>query len=147
MRRIYKYLVENDTRKFIDKLDVIVLGLNRRRMSKLGGRSPIDITPANQSEILREKRKNVKTDPKVAPVLQVGDTVRMQTSPTHHFYKTYKSTFSEETYLVSRVNTEKSIPTYSLVDTLFGTIIIGKFYKEQLSRVLTESSVADVFVA
>jgi hypothetical protein len=134
--KISRYLFQNHTRRYIDKLQDIVSAYNGSPHSSLNSLTPNSITDANQNEVYEnifkpEHGDNLKLRLKKKTKYKVGQFVRVSRNrPT--FDKGYSVRYSEEVFKIHAVFPYKTIDLYQLVD-LKGKPIRGKFYAQQLT--------------
>ncbi len=137
---LFKYLTENETFRYIDKLESMVQTYNTRPHTSLRGMTPEEADrPANQArvqavfhdryaEVAGARRRKVK--------FAVGDIVRVKTlskkiSPTN---RSYAQQFSKEFFTVTRINRTLPIPLYYIRSMDTHDHIEGGFYAEELQR-------------
>lgn len=127
---LYKYCLSNNTWRYIDELQNIVEGFNKRKMHVLGGFSPYEIKPDNQStlyaKMYSKKRKSYPYS------FYVGESVRIPMKK-NKFKKGYDPSFSSEIYNVSqRLVSEPH--TYRLSSST-GHILNRTFYSKELVEI------------
>ena len=138
-RRIYRYLTENNTQRYIDILPDLVRGYNHTRHSSLMA-TPVDIhslekNSARVRELFNHLYKTGNTKTKSLQALNVGDTVRITLeSRDGVFAKGYRTVNSEELFKIHRIDKSQRPIVYFLVD-LTGEVLTGAFYREELIRV------------
>ncbi len=110
-RKIYQYITyrsENDMKpavRYIDKIDEIVKGLNSSVNAKTGF-APKDITFANQHIVVAKTYGSKLYDylrPVKFPTLKPDTEVKISTL-RHPFSKSYKGTWTKETFLIDEVH-------------------------------------------
>lgn len=131
MNKIQKYLTYNNTKRFVDVLPDLVNSYNNSVHSATKMK-PSSVNENNQMlawmNAFGKKLKNVK----IKQVYNQGDFVRIKIYK-NVFDKGYSPNFSNETYVISKVN--NSIPiTYKLSNN--NGEIIGSFYTEELSKIV-----------
>ncbi len=133
-QRIYRYMTENNTKRYLDHLSDFVNALNSRKLKSLGDRAPKDVTFENQSEVYMAQLGKYRNSSNVNFTFKKGDLVRLANRP-ENFRKGYSVTHSEELYVISDAIAKARVPVYKLKDQL-GNSIIGTYYAEQLQKVL-----------
>ncbi len=134
-QRIYRYMTENNTKRYIDHLEDFVTSLNSRKLKSLGGRAPKDVTFDNQNDVyMAQLGGRYRPSGNANFTFNRGDLVRLANKP-EHFRKGYNVTHSEELYIIADRIAKATAPVYKLKDQL-GNSIIGTYYAEQLQKVL-----------
>ena len=132
MTRIYKYMLHNNTKRYVDVLDDIVKSYNEsfHRTIKC---SPSEVNEYNEADVWRNINKDILCGQHQSrAVFKEGDYARVKESKGT-FTKGYEQCFSNKVYRIQEV--VKSIPvTYKLCDG--DNNILGTFYKEELSKVI-----------
>ena len=127
--KIFKYLTEFNTKKFIDKLDILVKNYNNTINSRTKF-TPSSINRSNENIAflnLYTKRKLYSNSH-----LKKGDTVRLLNIKSA-MSKGYTPNWTKETFKISKVlNT--SPKRYKITDNK-NNEIIGSFYSEELNKV------------
>lgn len=134
---IYKYLTQNQTSTYIDKLAPLLQAYNVRR------HRTIKMTPSdaelneNQNLVLAAhnehyskivgKRKKAK--------FKVGQRVLIKSLPSSRFHRSYHKSFNDEQFEISAVKTNMPIPMYILKSLNDGEIIQGGFYAEEIQPI------------
>lgn len=138
-RKIAAYCTENNTKRWIDKLQAFVRSLNKRKLHSLGGKSPDEINFSNSAKIFRIRygelhKKFIDHHKKVTP-LKVGQFVRVKLKRKSGLSKGYMPLFSTEIYQIySFSNTANGVFLYKLKDQ-FNHPVKGRFPIQQLSPV------------
>lgn len=130
-RKIYLYITEFETRRFIHVLHKIVENYNCTIHSFLRA-SPFDVETNKdlQNDVMilhAQKFQNVK---KQKPRFKIGDVVRIALKKSS-FHRSYNLQRSYERFIVSSVNTKLKIPRYSLKDEN-GVDIKGNFLAHEM---------------
>ena len=134
---IYKHITRKNDFKFYDKLQDFVKTYNKRkhRMTKL---SPSEGDKKENSlhiqEMQEDYRRKIKPTEKVK--FEVGDQVRIAIAKGA-FSRGYNQKSKEEIYKVVKVSRKLPRVLY-LLTTLNGENVEGKFYQEQLTKVLDQ---------
>ena len=134
-RKIYRYLTEKNTFKYIDVLQDIVKSYNNSVHSSLAT-TPNEVHfKYNQFQIaeLFERWHGYKTTPHPnSLVIKPGDFVRVATlKRLDKFYKKSRRVASREIFRVETVDVSESPPLYSIQDKS-GNVISGRFYPHEL---------------
>ncbi len=133
--KIYRYMMQNRTRKYIDCLQEFVDSLNSRPLKSLGGRRPKDITYDNQMEVYEAQLGRYRGRRNADFRFEIGDEVRIvyKMAQSGAFTKGYFPSFTKEIYRIrSRVPSYPS-PLYKLSDAL-GNPILGRYYSQELRK-------------
>ena len=129
--KLYKYMTEQNTLRYINALPEIVNAYNKRKHSAHGHR-PKDINRRNEKKIWRILYKTYLNTPIKDPEFRVGDRVRIA-NKKNIFDKSYKKRWSDTIYIVNRII--RSIPiTYKIRNRLSGEEKKGSFYAQQLTK-------------
>ena len=134
---LFKYLTQNETNKYIDKINDILITYNTRGHRTLKYMSP------NEAELYSNRHhvisalsqyysKIVSTN--IKPKYHVGDIVRIQKERTK-FARGYHERFTRELFEIIKLNTRMPVPTYTLKSLNKGDTISGTFYNNELQRV------------
>ena len=139
-RRIFRYLTEHETQRYIDILPNLVQAYNNSRHSALKA------TPAEVHALSRDDKrvkalfnhlyKPTEDKKKSLHALQEGDTVRISLeSRTGLFAKGYKIVNSQEIFRIHRIDRSQKPELYFLED-LTGEKLTGGFYREEIIQVI-----------
>ena len=137
---LFKYLTENETFRYLDKLEAMVQTYNTRPHTSLAGMTPEEADrPANQARlqaVFHEKYAKVAGTRRRKVKFAVGDIVRVKTlskkiSPTN---RSYAHQFTKEFFTVTRINRTLPIPLYYIRSMDTNDDIDGGFYAEELQR-------------
>ena len=124
---LYRYMEEYGY-KYIHKLPQFITTSNSRRNSSIDMRpntvNNCDFMSTLYSKPLREFKK---------PTFKIGDRVRISKYDLH-FRKGYKSQFTREIFETVAIATRKP-PSYTIKNEQ-GEVIQGKFYQEELIKVI-----------
>lgn len=128
--KIFKYMMANKTKRYINVLPSIVTSLNKRYHRSLG-RSPQSITPKNQKDVFEyQYGKYLRSKNKIANY-SIGDDVLIY-AIKNVFTKGYVPNFTDEVFTIIDV-LPTNPKTYRLVDKN-NEVIKGPFYEKELSR-------------
>jgi hypothetical protein len=126
----------NEGLRYIDKLQCIVNVINGR-FNKAIKMAPGAVTPDNVEYLLKRQEereeKNVEAGKTAKPVYKVGDVVRVA-KENLPFRKGYKPQYTEKLYSVRSVVRGAHPITYALKTHHDEEKVLGKFYKEELTR-------------
>jgi hypothetical protein len=132
---IYKYMTENQTRNYIDTLQLIVEAYNNRPHRSIDKLSPREAElPENAERTVGALRQHY-TDclrPKFRTKHKIGDTVRYKIDYGNRFARGYNEQFSNELVTIDDINRRMAIPMYQLRSADTGERIIGNWYQEEL---------------
>lgn len=135
-RLLYTFMKHNNSLRYIDHLQTLVLGYNTRFHRSIG-MSPIEAEiSSNRTRViynLSEYWHKVKRKRKVKPKYKIGQSVRIRKN-RHIFRRGYEHQFAREPYLIHAVHTHLNEPMYSLRGYDDATdILTGKFYENELT--------------
>ncbi len=133
-RKLYKYFMDQKTKRYIDVLQDFATSLNARVRKKTGF-APKDVSFRNSGLVLQKRYPNLYYGKRRYPFkfkFGVGDHVRMS---LHHdkLRHGYLENYSDEIYVISRL-LPTDPPTYKL-SAQNGEEIEGRFYFEELIKV------------
>ena len=142
-RMIYKYLTQNETLKYIDKLDDILSSYNKRPHRTLKGLSPLEADkPEMEARVRGFHRKryyNVKRMNKLSlrKSFQLGDIVRIKKLTTRFSSENrgYTQQQKPEYFIIDRIDTRLPRALYYIKSLNHGDQIIDGFYRNELSLV------------
>ena len=132
-KKIYMYMTEKQTKRYINVLQDIVHAYNMSPHSLLK-LSPYDAElPENQEKLARFHSKiflkNLKAKQKSK--FKLNDPVRISEKKTP-FSRSYNQQFKDEIFFICKINTERPIPRYYIKDEN-GEELKGFFYGYQLT--------------
>ena len=132
--KIYKYLMKNQTKRYIDELDNFVDSY-LDTVHRGTGMRPIDITKDNEQAVyeklyLPQQRAEEKTA--LDFNFNVGDKVHVAATRTK-FTKGYVATFKKEIFKI-KYRTHTIPPRYKLID-LKGREVAGTVYEPEIQKV------------
>ena len=137
--RIYRYLTEHGTHRYIDVLPSIVKAYNNRPHRGLRQITPLEAhnhTPSETRQHLlavhSDWYKKYSSHPHRSSPLTVGDVVRL-TKEARVFSKGYMYQNTEELFTVSSIDTSQPITAYRVKD-LDGEELEGILYREELVK-------------
>lgn len=141
-RLIYAYLTENQTRRYIDKLQDFVWVYNNRAHRTLKYFTPIEAdNRENEDDVRRVLFGNwTRLFRKTAKVKQrkhtfkIGDKVRVQLTKGP-FTKGHSQTFSREYFVIEKVINHLPIRMYQIKSMNTEEVIEGYFYKNELQLI------------
>ena len=130
--RMYKYFTANNTKRYVDILEDLVMGYNNTIHSSIGMAPANVLKPIDKIKI-RQKLYGSSTTSKNYKY-HVGDHVRISKA-RRVFKKGYLANWTEEIFIVyNRVNSVGTEPIYYLKD-LNEEKIEGTFYEKELQRI------------
>lgn len=135
---LYKYLSDNETRRWIDALDVLVETYNSRPHSSIDFLSPNSAeNPNNSNRVASALRQHYSKglDPSKKNRFRVGDKVRLKTGYGMAFARGFEEQFSRELYTVDSINNRMKTPMYRIRSLDSGRLIAGGCYAEELQLV------------
>jgi transposase InsO family protein len=132
LAKLYRYFSHKNTTRYIDILQELVKSYNDSYHSSIKT-APSLVDEHNESNIrlLLYSDKKVKKKPKY----KVGDTVRIS-GARRAFAKGYRDKWTEEVFKVTKIY-DTYPTTYSIEDYL-GEPIKGKFYTQELQKVVKD---------
>ena len=139
-RIIYQSLTEFQTRRYIDRLQLLAVTYNGRyhRMIKMSPRRA-DL-PENEDQVSSTHRERFAKllDTNVPIRFKVGDKVRVKTDFQDHFRRGYNQQWSLTLYEVIGINTRMPIPMYKLRNLDTEEDVAGSFYSNELQKVAND---------
>jgi Integrase core domain/Chromo (CHRromatin Organisation MOdifier) domain len=134
---IYKYLTENETNRFIDKLQDLVSSYNKRK-HRMIEMSPNDaeMNTNNHLKINLLAKKREEKITKKFPQLQLNTYVRIA-KQKGKFSRGYNEQSNQEIFKIYKISTSKKIPLYYLETYNGSEKIKGGFYSFELTPVKT----------
>lgn len=139
--RLYRYFINNKTRRYVDTLQAVVKSYNHTKHSSLG-KTPASIDENNEQEsryeqyVLREKSSTrVKNEVKRHRLyaFKIGQTVRV-THIRNVFDREYSQKWTGELFKVKRRFSRDGLPVYKIEDWT-GEDVEGTFYEQELQAV------------
>ena len=142
-RLIHKYLTQNETLKYIDKLDDILDSYNKRPHRTLKGLSPYEADKPDMESYLRgiHRRRyySVKRMSNVSlkKSFQLGDVVRIKklTARFSSENRGYTQQQKPEYFVIDRIDTRLPRALYYIKSLNHGDQILDGFYRNELSLV------------
>jgi len=131
---IFKYLTDNQTQKYIDKLPKLVDTYNKRGHRTLEYMSPNEADRINNEARVRDiHMTRFAKIPQKKPTLEINQWVRIKidSKKIGHTARSYKPQWKPEYYMITRINRLK-IPLYHLKAVDDNEVILGGFYKNEL---------------
>lgn len=136
---IFKYMTENETFRYIDKLDLLLQSYLSRPHSAIGFLTPIEAEqPTNHNKVLNAHytrySKIIKSQWKKEPKFKVGDIVRLKTASTA-FDRGFKEQFTREYFTIESVKRRMPVIQYTVRSMDTDEVIEGSFYTEELQKI------------
>jgi transposase InsO family protein len=135
--RLYRYMTGRHTNRWVDVLDAVVRSYNQSLHRSIG-MAPIDVTSDREDEIAR---RLYPPKPPLRYKYEIGDRVRI-TKYKHVLHKGYLPNWTEEIFEIADKFPTHPV-TYGLKD-LAGEDIKGKFYEQEIQKVVKTDNVYDV---
>ena len=129
-RRLFRWMTENNTKRYLDVLDDIIHAYNHYVHRSIGMK-PVDVSAENESELWQKQYGN-EFPLRVTFRYNLGDRVRIA-KHKKTFEKSYLPQWSDEYFFVSRRRATRP-PTYKL-KSAEGRELVQSFYEEQLQSV------------
>jgi hypothetical protein len=135
---IYKYMTENETRRYIHNLDNLVSTYNNRGHRTLKYFTPNEAEkPENLNKIVEihmNRYNTVKSEKNKSSYYKIGDIVRVRILKDK-FRRGYDEQFSRELFKIVKIHNRMPIKMFELQSCDKHDIIQGKFYSSELSKV------------
>lgn len=137
---MYKYMTENETTRYLDKLPALVRTYNHRAHRTLEGMTPSEADkPRNEARlraIFHSKYEKIGRRRKVNLPFKVGDVVRIKSDPKKitAAARAYAQQFKGEYFRIVRINRTLPIALYYLRSNDNDDYIEGGFYANELQR-------------
>lgn len=128
--RLHKIMFREDTKRWIDQLQAVVLAKNGRKNKKTAGLSPDEINSHNQKAV---KDSLYPEQPRLEFTLQVGDRVHVVKN-RNIFAKSFHGYYSDKVYRVTMLH-DHTVPRYTIADEEDGETIAGTWYAAELYRI------------
>lgn len=132
MERLYRWFTKNNSRRYINVLDKLVEGYNKRFHNTIG-MSPASVNRENEEDVwlkIYEGEPFIKKSQKSS--FKTGEPVRISKTKLA-FTKGYTPNWSTEIFFINkRITTNPRV--YELEDSN-GEILQGRFYEAELQRV------------
>ena len=130
--KLYRFMTATKSKRFIHKLQDIVLAYNSTKHSATGV-APIHVGPHNREKIHQRLYLPWREDPPSTKKISVGDHVRLA-SYRSAFKRGYTPNWSVELFVVTKKD-ETTKPSTFLIEDMSGEHITGSFYGEELQVV------------
>ena len=139
--RIHRYLTEENTNRFIDKLPDFISSYNSTFHRSIG-MAPADVNHDNELELYeKQKAKGDKyLNDDIDYKFQVGDMVRIS-HLSRPFMRSFDQQHTPEVFTIAKHYKRQGLPIYEIKDCA-EKLIEGKFYAEELTRVRKDPDVA-----
>ena len=131
---MYKYMTENETDKYIDKLQDLIRSYNNRK-HRIIGMTPAEAElPENHKKVSENLNKYHLSVKKRKQKFVPGQLVRIAKQKTV-FSRGFKPTTNFEVFRIARVKNNLPIPLYILEEYDSSSEILGGFYGFELTSV------------
>lgn len=136
--KMFKYFTfkGKDYRTYVDVLQDLVDSYNNTKHTTIK-MAPVDVTERNTARVYSNIKNSHKKQKIGIPNLKLNDFVRIIRKKTA-LEHAYTEKWTREIFLVSQVIKKKPQPLYKLKD-LKNVLVRGKFYGDQLQKVLVDS--------
>lgn len=136
---LFRYMEENETETYIDKLQQLVSVYNNRyhrtiKMSPKEAERPENLNKVENAVQEYYDKVQEKAGTKKNQKFKVGDHVRI-TLYKQQFHKGYYQTFKRTVYEISEVLTNLPVTMYKLKNLDTGQPEVGTWYNEELQKV------------
>lgn len=133
--KIYKHMIQKDSKRFVDSLQQFVKTYNRTKHSSLG-RTPQSVNANNEDLVYLEQeaiaRKKYKKQKKVKTLYKIGDKVRISLLNTK-LAKNYDHKWSIELFEIVNIFKREGQPFYKLKD-MKNNKVNGSFYQSEIQK-------------
>ena len=129
-KKIFKYFSANNTRKYVDVVDLLVDQYNNTIHSSIKMISKEASSKENENKVWRNLYPEFggKT---LTPLISIGDNVRI-TKKQYLFDKGYTQRWMEEVFKISKI--QLTIPVTYKISDYKGEEIQGSFYEQELQK-------------
>jgi len=133
--RMWRYIMANNTRRYVNVLSKLVEGYNQRKHRVLGV-APASVSKKNEQTLWKKQFDGeIPTEKKrKKPKFKVGQQVRLSNKKSI-FAKGYTGNWTREIFTIGSVRTNQKQPLYDILDPKDGQPIKGGFYEQQLQLV------------
>ena len=135
--RMWRYLTHHNTERWVDVLPKLIQGYNLAH-HRVIGQSPASVTEKNAMDVWQHLFGD-KDEKDGRKLLHIGDQVRIS-KVKRTFEKGYIPIWTEEIFVIAAIDRKHEPPLYSLRDSA-QNIIEGRFYKDELQKVLKKDDV------
>lgn len=146
--KIYQYLDDNATNKYIDKFQDLINSYNKTVHSTIE-KAPIEVSEENEPEVLRNLYgERWYSGDKFKPSdskYKVGDYVRVSKVHGKLFRKGYKGNWTDEIFKITSARHRHPRNEYSLID-LNDESVDGVYYDDELQKVPNAKPESDEFL-
>jgi hypothetical protein len=140
LSKLYRYFTHKNTTRYVDVIQDLIASYNDTYHSSI--KMPPSAVDAHNESDVRHELYSPSTNISVRKILKskkkasfaVGDAVRIS-SAKRAFSKGYRDKWTKELFRVSRIHQTRPI-TYSLTDYEGDEPIYGKFYSDELQKVI-----------
>lgn len=136
--KMWRIFTKQGSHKWLDILPKLLFSYNNSPHRSLKGRTPAEVTKANESTIWLQQYGKLQKATKKKPKFAIGDRVRISKAKSI-FDKGYLPNWTEEEFFVNAINTKYSPVMYELRDHN-NEVIRGKFYSAELQHVINKNN-------
>lgn len=136
-RKIYAFMTDNETYRFVPKLKDIMKSYNTSKHSSLPDISPLEAENGNQETFYQMRLLNEKKYmkiPRTNTKYDIGDTIRVSTAK-NVFSRGFNPQYQDEVFKVNSVDNRLPRPRYSLNSYDNTETIEGKFDANEMQNV------------
>ncbi len=137
--KIFKLMSHARTKRYVDKLQDIVEGLNDRPVPAIG-MTPASVNVRNEIQVFHRRYDHIFRHQDATPTFQVGDYCRLRLQKTGAFDKSYTENFDNQIYRIRAIRKAPPVLVYELED-LNGIHIKGRWYRQSLSHVYDKQQI------
>lgn len=135
--KLQKYYSAKGTLRYVDVLKDVLKGYNTSKHSTFKKIfSPEEVTAENENFVFELQYRKYLSERVAKPKFAIGDLVRISAYRPTFFKKTSQQNFTTELFKISDVCEKVNPPTYSLSSLNDSEAITGRFYADELQRVL-----------
>ena len=136
--KLTKHMIENNTHRYIDRLQNIVQSYNNTKHSSINCK-PSEVNRTNQYKIFKYLNKNLWKLPKAKEyAFNLKDSVRISLNRTIYDRESTER-FSREIYTIVHRYRRSNVNTYKLMDCS-KEILVGNFYEPELVLVIEDKN-------
>lgn len=135
--RLQKYQEYSKSLRYIEALPKLLRGYNTSVHSTLKKFAPIQVNENNSNEVFEIQYRKYLNERKKRHKFKINDIVRISNYRSTFFKKTTSHNFTTELFVITKVKlSDVNPPTYKLKALSDSEAIAGKFYEDELQKVL-----------